>query len=506
MKKIILVFLLAYKCAFADYSTPGTGKSWNLDSLVTFSSGVVTYSGGVYFVNDTLTISTSDTLKILNDATLKLASLVLINISGTLTINPPDSVKITAQDTSQQFLGMRFDTLSGASVLRKMIFEYGNAIKLVSTNILIDSCIIRYNTLVSNFSSGAINLFRSNTIISNNKIFCNRRSAIISGANIPSSPQIIGNTIYENNVFNENYPQINLGASGTDPVIIRNNIIRGYYNMTGAISFLPIGSIQSCIIENNIIKNNRYGIAFQNSNINAYVVNNIIDSNNINSNAMSGGSGINLIGTSTINVIISRNKIRWNLWGVTIQTSAKPNLGDLNNPDTSAHGWNYIYGNTHNDTTFDLYNNTPDSIKAENNFWGTGNLDTIELHIFHKPDNPALGFVDYLPIFIPIGIVNNSNIVPQLFKLYDAYPNPFNPVTKIRFDIPHSSISFGEGLRVRLIIYDILGRETATLVDQQLKPGSYEIKWDASNYPSGIYLCRLTSGSFSQSKKLVLIK
>jgi hypothetical protein len=506
MKKIILFVLLVYKCTFADYSTPGTGKSWNLDSLVAYSSGVVTYSGGVYLVNDTLTISASDTIKILNDATLKLSSLVLINISGTLTINPPDSVKITAQDTAQQFLGMRFDTLSRASVLRKMIFEYGNAIKLVSTSILIDSCTIRYNTLVSNFSSGAINLFRSNPIISNNKIFHNRRSAIISGANVPSSPQIIGNTIYENNVFNENYPQINLGASGTDTLIIRNNIIRGYYDMAGGIALFPIGSIQNCVIENNIIKHNRYGIVFQNVNINAYVVNNIIDSNNINPDAMSGGSGINLYGNSSINVIISRNKLRWNLWGVTIQSTAKPNLGDLNNPDTSAHGWNYIYGNSHNDTTFDLYNNTPDSIKAENNFWGTGNLDTIELHIFHKPDNPVLGFVDYLPIYIPIGIIRKSNILPQYFKLYDAYPNPFNPETKIKFDIPGSSISLGVQLKVRLIIYDILGRELVTLINQQLKPGSYEINWDATNYPSSVYLCRLTAGSFSQAKKLVLVK
>jgi hypothetical protein len=505
MKRLLLLFLLLIsRSSYADYSTPGTGRNWNLDSLVNNSSGNVTYSGGVYFVNDTITISQSDTLKIINNSNLKLASLVLININGTLKIQPPDSVKITAQDTAQKFLGMRFDTLSSASVLKKMIFEYGCAIKLVSTSFLIDSCIIRYNAVVGTFSSGAINLFRSDAVISNNKIYRNERSAIISGANIPSSPQIISNIIYENDVSNGNYPQINLGAANPTPLVIRNNTIRGLYDMSGGISFLPIGSIPNCIIENNIIKRNRYGIAFQNVNINAYVINNIIDSNNINPNAMTGGSGINLYGNSTINVIISRNKIRWNLWGVTIQITAKPNLGDLSNPDTSAHGWNYIYGNFHNDTTADLYNNTPDSIKAENNFWGTGNLDTIEAHIFHKPDNPALGFVDYIPIYIPTAVNNNEFGVPTAYLLYNAYPNPFNPVTRIKFDIP-SNVK-RQTSNVKLIVYDALGREAATLVNELIKPGRYEIYWNAANLSSGVYFYKLSAGTFSQTKKLILIK
>jgi len=505
MKRLLLLLLLLISIStYAEYSTPGTGRNWNLDSLVSYSGGYITYSGGIYYMHDTVTISESDTLKVLNNATIKLSYLAMMNIYGTLKINPPDSVKITAQDTAQKFLGLRFDTLSSASVLKKMIFEYGCAIKLVSTSILIDSCMIRYNAVVGTFSSGAINLFRSNAVISNNKIYRNERSAIISGANIPSSPQIIGNFIYENDVSNGNYPQINLGAANPTPLIIRNNTIRGLYDMAGGISFLPIGSVPNCIIENNIIKKNRYGIAFQNVNINAYVVNNIIDSNNINPNAMTGGSGINLYGNSTINVIISRNKIRWNLWGVTIQNTAKPNLGDLNNPDTSSHGWNYIYGNYHNDTTVDLYNNTPDSIKAENNFWGTGNLALIESHIFHKPDNPALGFVDYIPILIPEAVNNNETGIPTAYLLYDVYPNPFNPSTKIKFDIL-SNVE-RQTSNVKLIIYDVLGREVARLINQELKPGSYEINWNAGDFPSGVYFYKLSAGNFSQTKKLILIK
>jgi hypothetical protein len=206
---------------------------------------------------------------------------------------------------------------------------------------------------------------------------------------------------------------------------------------------------------------------------------------------------------------VTRNVIRWNLWGITIQGTAKPNLGDLNSPDTTLKGLNRIYYNVHNDSTFDLYNNTPDSIKAENNYWGTLNLDTIELHIFHKPDNPALGFVDYLPIWTLTNISNqNSDPAPDDFRLYDAYPNPFNPRTKIHFAIP-ALLSFPNvsiGNPVTLKIYDILGREIQILVNEKLNPGIYEVTFDGSNLPSGIYFYRLQAGSFSQTKKMVLLK
>jgi hypothetical protein len=59
---------------------------------------------------------------------------------------------------------------------------------------------------------------------------------------------------------------------------------------------------------------------------------------------------------------------------------------------------------------------------------------------------------------------------------------------------------------VLLVIYDILGREVAALVNQQLKPGTYEVDWDAANYPSGVYYYKLTAGDFTETKKMVLVK
>ena len=81
-----------------------------------------------------------------------------------------------------------------------------------------------------------------------------------------------------------------------------------------------------------------------------------------------------------------------------------------------------------------------------------------------------------------VGLVNIGTEIPEKFSLYQNFPNPFNPVTKIRFDIP--SVETIHELSLR--IYDVLGREVATLVNQQLKPGTYEVDWDGTNYPSGI--------------------
>jgi hypothetical protein len=500
MQKYLLLLIIFTSTLFAGYSSPGTGKSWNLDSLVAFSGGSVTFGSGYYTFHDTLTISQSDTLKILINTTVKIAPVGVFNVYGTLFINPPDSVKITAIDTTQKFYEMRLDDFSDASIMEKMIFEYSvNGIRLLNTNPLIDSCVIRYNCNGNSSSTApAINLFNSNAVISHCKIFRNYKVAIGGGANIANAPQILYNEILENNIANSNVSQINLGQSGAGTTLIKGNTIRGLYTNAGGIATLPIGTL-NIIIENNIIKNNRYGIAIQNANTTAMIRGNIIDSNNIQGNPMLGGSGINFLGNSTLTAVVTRNFIRWNLWGVTIQSTAKPNLGNLNNADTSDNGFNYIFGNFHNDTIPDLYNNTPDSIMAENNFWGTGNLTIIEQHIFHKPDNPALGFVDYIPIYIPVSVSNNGNTAPSGFKLFDIYPNPFNPSAVIKYELPKTGF-------VSLKIYDILGNEISILEEGIKQAGSHEITYNATNLASGIYFVKLETDEASVSKKMILVK
>ena len=111
----------------------------------------------------------------------------------------------------------------------------------------------------------------------------------------------------------------------------------------------------------------------------------------------------------------------------------------------------------------------------------------------------------------PVGVNQISTKIPETFSLSQNYPNPFNPATKIKFSIPPSKgarpsrLGSDEGM-ITLIIYDILGREVAILVNEQLQPGTYEVEWDGTNYPSGVYFYKLVSSEYTETKKMVLIK
>ena len=100
---------------------------------------------------------------------------------------------------------------------------------------------------------------------------------------------------------------------------------------------------------------------------------------------------------------------------------------------------------------------------------------------------------------ISIGIKKLHTNIPEKYHLSQNYPNPFNPFTNIRFDIPKSSY-------IKIIIFDILGKEIATLVNEKLSAGSYLVDWLAINYPSGVYFYKFITDEYVDTKKMVLLK
>jgi hypothetical protein len=130
---------------------------------------------------------------------------------------------------------------------------------------------------------------------------------------------------------------------------------------------------------------------------------------------------------------------------------------------------------------------------GESSFWWSENLKGCVIN----------GMV-YGDTGMVLGINKISSKVPENFSLFQNYPNPFNPVTKIQFAI--SSVRQRHAFDVQLIIYDILGREVAVLVNEQLLPGTYEVEWDGTNYTSGVYYYTLSFETFTQTKRMVLIK
>ena len=136
---------------------------------------------------------------------------------------------------------------------------------------------------------------------------------------------------------------------------------------------------------------------------------------------------------------------------------------------------------------------------------GSGNSNSPKNYSFID-DNPPSGNFEYRleqidndGSFKYSNIVEASFIKPNKFELSQNYPNPFNPTTNIEFVISHSSF-------VTLKVYDVLGREVQTLVSEYKPSGKYTIRFDASKLASGVYFYRLRAGSYSNVKKLVLLK
>jgi hypothetical protein len=100
---------------------------------------------------------------------------------------------------------------------------------------------------------------------------------------------------------------------------------------------------------------------------------------------------------------------------------------------------------------------------------------------------------------VVIGISQVGTQLPNVFKLEQNYPNPFNPVTKIRFSIPKYS-------NVKLFVYDVTGRLVTELVNSELTAGEYETDFNALNITSGVYFYTLQAGSFTDTKKLIVVK
>lgn len=102
----------------------------------------------------------------------------------------------------------------------------------------------------------------------------------------------------------------------------------------------------------------------------------------------------------------------------------------------------------------------------------------------------------------------DENITGEMinYQLDQNYPNPFNPSTMIKYTIPNVTVRGNEGLRVQLIVYDVLGNEIVKLVDENKPAGNYEVTFNASSLSSGIYFYQLKAGSFNETKKMVLMK
>lgn len=603
MKKLFLLLLIVSSQLSAQYTTPNTGVNWNLDDLVTNSGGIVTGTFPNYSISNKVIISASDRVYINPGTTVMFSgSTSGFDVNGKFLAvgTVTDSIifsSLTQDSTGAAYNGFYFmDTsVDSACIISYARIEYAYyGLRCLGASPTLSHSYLWKCRRGANLSSN------SSPIISHNKIERSYEYGITLTTG--SSPLIEWNELVNNNSQNTSPKnQISIGTQGNNSPTILHNIIRGgMFNRTGGISISTLfsGSSSSSEIAYNEIYNNSFGIAMTGSNpITCYVHNNLIYNNNINPDVMVSGSGINTYGTAVVAPVITKNTIYGNWWGVTIQVGisgqpgANPNLGNVENADTTDDGLNIIYGNVQGPNVYDLYNNTLDPIFAQNNDWKVYDSTLIEDHIFHQVDSLALGLVRFMPFSnsIPveltsftaiastgnvvlnwvtatelnnsgfqvekrktkneggedwetIGFVNGngtstethtysfadqnpvggksyyrlkqidfdgsfeySNIVevdfslPIEFSLEQNYPNPFNPSTSIQYTISSKQ-------NVQLLVYNVLGKEVAILVNEEKPAGNYEVNFDASKLSSGVYFYQLQAGSFVETKKMILIR
>ncbi len=138
-----------------------------------------------------------------------------------------------------------------------------------------------------------------------------------------------------------------------------------------------------------------------------------------------------------------------------------------------------------------------DSAPDNSDVNGDGGPDSLINLASVFPDQNGDGIPD--PTIITNVYETQNAFIPEKYFLYQNYPNPFNPSTNIMYDIPESG-------NVELKIYDILGREVITLVDEYKTAGRYTVQFDATTLPTGVYIYRITAGGFVRAKKMILLR
>lgn len=185
-------------------------------------------------------------------------------------------------------------------------------------------------------------------------------------------------------------------------------------------------------------------------------------------------------------------------------TSTTP--GDINiyfdGTDSSEFRLSFLELGNNNSQIYSIVNTEPDSLNNAFFHYDSLGTDVKRIVMVVMNTDESIGGDEKMNYTYSaeriLGTESNS-VVDYSFKIYQNYPNPFNATTKIRYSVPQKS-----PLRIR--IFDVLGNEIAVPVYEEKSAGNYELIWNAENLPSGIYLCNFQSGSFTDSKKMILLK
>ncbi|MBP8823987.1 MAG: T9SS type A sorting domain-containing protein [Flavobacteriales bacterium] len=490
----VAVGLLFAHATNAQYTTPNTGLSYTLADLVAISGGVITAPSAMsYLQTADFILAANDTLLINEDLTWAVASSAAINIFGTFISAPPAAAVLTAANASLQYDGIRFEDGSTIDLQRLSITD-GGGIKSLTDQLTLSYCTISNH--VTNATTGSALELSDGKVYIDHVVFSgNEYAAISSAANGAAAPQITHSTFLQNGFGNTNRPQINLGPSGTDTTLIRNNTVIGNpaYTMVGGIAFSSLMGITGyVVIDSNTVADNRYGITMTGSNITGRIADNTITDNNTQGDPDLGGSGLNFYGGSTNVSVVRGNRITGNLWGVTIQSAATVNLGDTTAANYNP-GGNSFSNNGNGGVIYALYNNTPNPVPAMHNCWDSEDpsIDSTAAAavIFDVADIGTLGQV----FFLPMGTCDINTAVDQPARPGSAltvFPNPSNGRVHISSELPIMALA----------VFNANGQ----LV--QMHRGNAQGQWALGELGTGLYLLKATTATGAEYTQRIVVE
>lgn len=487
MKHLYLATLLgvamAAQSAFA-YDTPGNGSTFSLATLSAIEgSGLTKTADNSYLLSGDITVNAADFFVLEGGVTLRIAGSSQIRVEGHSTLGGDARTLITRNDSTDTPKGL-YLVYEGEQnqVIRNLDFEYASLRNYGTTGFSMDSCTFRYsNGKLS--SAGALTLGKTGATfaILNCRFEYNKVPAIGGGANVYCGALIQDCYFVDNNQENSNKPQLNLTAGGNLPVTVVNcTIIGAQRTKVGGISAgnMLSGKGENLVtIRNCNISNCRYGINGIGP-MKLVIRDCKLVDNRYDPNPNNGGSGISLTSVNQ-EAVISGCRIEGSLWGVTVINSLC-NLGQVDNADSPGNNVFVNNGNNGgNDTAqwkpYDLYNNSANTVYAQNNTWSVPEQTEalIETVIFHQADNPALGQVIFMP-------ANTGGAV--------------KPVADGNATLGYADgvITVGEGI-VAVEVYDYAGRRVALL---PVADGMA----DASVLGSGLFILRAANAAIKIAK------
>lgn len=397
-----MVGLLVSMQTMADvFVTTGNGTTWTIGKLLEESSAFELTANGEIVMHDDVTIAEADSFAICPGDELWMSDKVRLTVLGGCSFDAgEEGASINAWGDSDKPFGLWIEGEHRVK-MNNITFRGAGLSAHVKEGMDIMNCQFLDHNAVSASYALSLGPDMSSYHVSNCSFSNCQRSAIGSGANICVSMVVENCTFDCNGVSNRNYPQLNLTVG--ENVVIRNNVIQGdrAHTMVGGIvvaNLMGFAGTFHTLIENNVIENNRFGVATYVGQ-EAVIRGNMIRNNNTEVNPMNGGSGINVYDPYMVQTTrIEDNWIEGNLWGITVVGGAEVNVGKTADPAAADYnpGNNTFYNNGFDGAIYDLYNNSSNTVYAQGNYWKTAatqDANGIEAVVFHMNDDAKLGEV-----------------------------------------------------------------------------------------------------------------